>query len=56
MTYEQWLQHGIDNGYVQPVCLTHDFQTIWTTKERELFNDMGDDPCVARWVTKHDLA
>jgi hypothetical protein len=50
VTFKEWIQTGIHNNYIQPICLTHDFQTIWTTEERHRFDDLGDDPCVPRWI------
>lgn len=54
MTYQQWLQHGIDNGYLTGVCLMHNDQSIWTDEEAQEFND-GEDPCILRLVVNNDL-
>lgn len=51
MDLDRWLQIGIDNRWVAPVCLTHDW-VEQTAEELEGF-DMGDDPCVPRWIVNH---
>ena len=54
MTYQQWLQHGIDNGYLTGVCLAHNYEGLWTDEETNRFNN-GEDPCIPRWVVNNDL-
>jgi hypothetical protein len=56
MTFEQWLQHGVDAGYIDPVCLMHNDMDIWNDDELHRFNNLGEDPCIPRWVVKHDMA
>ena len=51
MTYEEWLQHGIDNNYVDGVCLMHNDRAIFTDEEEQaMYEDW--DPCIARYVVR----
>lgn len=45
MTYEEWLQTGVEEGYCsRPVCDTHD--GLPRTAEEEDEWDEGGDPCL----------
>jgi hypothetical protein len=45
MTYEDWVQTGVDRGWIHtPVCATHD-GIPRTEAEAEALED-GDDPCM----------
>jgi len=45
MTWHEWLQTGIDNGWVSPVqCATH--EGVPTTDDEDEQYDEGDDPCL----------
>jgi hypothetical protein len=40
-----WLQHGIDKGWVtEPFCYTHDGDPYMTEEEEKEWED-GGDPC-----------
>jgi len=44
MTFEEWLDHGIKNGYcTEQFCNTHDGGPL-TEKEMRIW-DEGGDPC-----------
>lgn len=46
MTFTEWLQTGIDNGWCGPVlCFTHDDIGL-TPSEEEQFEEGIDPPCV----------
>jgi hypothetical protein len=46
MTFKEWLQQGIDQGWVSEIdCVTHNFVSV-TKEEDEEFTE-GFDPCVA---------
>ena len=46
MTFDEWLQYGLKEGWVgPPVCLTHDGEP--TTIEEDLMMDEGGDPCIS---------
>ena len=43
--YEQWLDEGIDNGWVSnPFCSTHDLDPCMTDEEEAEW-EAGGDPC-----------
>ena len=45
MTFDEWLEFGVQNGYCSPqYCATHDVGFI-TPYEEQQFDD-GYDPCV----------
>jgi len=45
MTFEEWLQHGLTQGWVGPtICHTHDGLPM-SEEEYEEY-DRGDDPCI----------
>jgi hypothetical protein len=45
MTFQEWLQMGIQEGYCsQPVCATHD--GLPSTEEEDAQWEEGADPCV----------
>ena len=45
MTFEEWLQLGVSNGWIGPtICYTHD--GIPTTAEEDWGFDQGADPCI----------
>ena len=45
MTFDEWIQHGYDQGWVgPPICDTHDGTPI-SEEEFAQFED-GGDPCV----------
>lgn len=44
MTQDEWYQYGVDNGYVEVFCATHDIYE--SAEEIEMF-EAGEDPCVA---------
>ena len=45
MEIGEWLQIGIDNGWVtEPFCMTHDGDPYMTEEEQEEWED-GGDPC-----------
>lgn len=46
MTFKEWLQQGIDQGWVSAInCVTHNWVPL-TKEEDEEFTE-GFDPCVA---------
>lgn len=46
MTFDEWLQIGIDNNWCGPaVCETHDGLPL-SVDEEEIFVDMGLDTCI----------
>ena len=49
MTHEEWLQHGINNQWVTPTCLMHNFTNLFNDNEQQRF-DNGEDPCIPRHV------
>ena len=41
----EWIQHGIDNGWITPTfCFTHDGDAYMTEEEEAEWED-GGDPC-----------
>jgi len=44
MDYDEWLDYGVENGWIGPaVCCTHDGLPL-TLEEEEAFED--SDPCI----------
>lgn len=46
-----WIAHGVENGWLAPVCLMHNFYDVMTDEELRRVEIDGDDPCIARFVT-----
>jgi hypothetical protein len=45
MTFEEWLQQGLTNGWCGPaVCETHDGLPMSTEEDSEF--ELGGDPCI----------
>lgn len=45
MTWHEWLEVGVNNGWVSPVqCATH--EGVPTTDDEDEQYDEGDDPCL----------
>lgn len=44
MTIDQWIQYGLDKGYVETFCYMHDSAPMeeWEAKDYE----EGSDPCI----------
>jgi hypothetical protein len=46
MTFDEWLQVGIDNGFcTEPFCNTHDGYPMHPSEEAEW--EEGHDPCAS---------
>ena len=50
MTHEQWLQTGIDNGWITASCLMHKDLELYTEQERHRYLIDGEDPCIPRYI------
>jgi hypothetical protein len=47
MTFHEWLQAGIDNGYcTKPVCSTHDGLPLTPQEEANYEDDGYTDDCI----------
>ena len=44
LSIEDWIQYGIDNGYIETFCYMHDSAPM-TDEEAKEYDD-GNDPCV----------
>lgn len=57
MSYEEWIQMGMDQGWCgPPVCHTHDGLPITEEEEIQLYDD-GDDICIhiVRMYESHEI-
>jgi hypothetical protein len=52
MTQEEWFADGLLRGWLQPICLMHDFDHVLTDEETKSYYEDGEDPCVPRYITK----
>ncbi len=54
MTVDEWLQIGIDNGWIsKPVCVTH--EGLPSSDEEAIAWDEGFDPCEFAVRLWHDV-
>jgi hypothetical protein len=44
LTIDQWIQYGLDMGYAETFCYTHDGSPMNDTEAEEY--EQGDDPCI----------
>ncbi|MGA1038618.1 MAG: hypothetical protein ACO3VQ_12515 [Ilumatobacteraceae bacterium] len=50
MPHDEWLNYGIEQGWLQATCLMHLDAELHTDEERYRFDILGEDPCIPRWV------
>lgn len=46
MTFDAWLRHGLEHGWISdPFCITHDGAPMTAFEQAEM--EEWDDPCLA---------
>jgi len=49
MTRDEWIEHGVEEGWMTTVCFMHDAHPPLTDEETAAFEEY-DDPCIHRYV------
>jgi hypothetical protein len=50
MTHQEWLTTGLDKGWLEPHCFSHDVWPSLTTAEQTQIQQDEIDHCVFRYI------